>query len=324
MTRDRLERVYVEITNTCNLRCDFCPGTSRAPASMEPAFFRHVLGQVAPLTRQVCLHVLGEPLLHPQFSEIMDLCAEAGVEVNLTTNGMLLGRRAQTLIKAEALRQVNFSLQALRTPGGIDMDALNGILDFSLKASRIRPGLYVNLRLWTLDTLQDAPGGKFNTLVLDRIAERLGVPRPAPPAGRKSLRLLGRIYLHADTAFEWPGDMTVQESGRGFCHALSTHCAILVDGTVCPCCLDAEGRLALGSLHESGLGEILDTQRARAMREGFARGRLVEGICRRCTYCRRFKSRAKKVFRAQEAQPGAQDQTPWTTIPARHEPPTPD
>ena len=24
-----LKRVYVEITNICNLRCDFCPGTRR-------------------------------------------------------------------------------------------------------------------------------------------------------------------------------------------------------------------------------------------------------------------------------------------------------
>jgi radical SAM protein with 4Fe4S-binding SPASM domain len=323
MTRNRLERIYVEITNICNLRCDFCPGTSRAPASMQPAFFRRVLGHVAPLTRQVCLHVLGEPLLHPHFPEIMDLCAEAGLEVNLTTNGMLLGRRAQTLIKAGALRQVNFSLQALRTTGGIDMDALNGILDFTLTVSRIRPELYVNLRLWTLDNLRDAPAGSFNTLVLERIAERLGIARPAPSRGRKSLRLLGRVYLHADTAFSWPGDMTAEESKRGFCHALSTHCAILADGTVCPCCLDADGRLALGSLHEAGLEEILDSPRAKAMREGFDRGWLVEEICRRCTYCRRFKSRAQKAFRAPETEPEAPDENSWTTIPARHEPPTP-
>ena len=50
----RFQRVYVEITNICNLRCDFCAGTTRPPASMDPEFFRRILDQLAPLTDQVC------------------------------------------------------------------------------------------------------------------------------------------------------------------------------------------------------------------------------------------------------------------------------
>jgi len=97
-----------------------------------------------------------------------------------------------------------------------------------------------------------------------------------------------------DTVFAWPGDLGTQERRNGFCHAMSTHCAVLVDGTVCPCCLDAEGRIALGNLHDTPLKEILNSARARAMVEGFAAGRLVEKVCRHCTYCRRFKSRAQR------------------------------
>ena len=322
MTRDRFQRVYVEITNVCNLRCDFCPGTARPPATMEPAFFGRVLAQVAPLTRQVCLHVLGEPLLHPQFPEIMALCAEAGVEVNLTTNGVLLGRREDVLLHAPALRQVNFSLQALQTPEGVDGPALTAILDFCRRALDARPELYVNLRLWTLENLQ-APGGAFNALVLDRIGEGLGMTRPDLPRGRKSLRLTGRVYLHADTVFQWPGDTPAAESGHGFCHALSTHCAILADGTVCPCCLDSDGRLALGSLREAGLNEILASPRARAMLEGFARGELVEPVCRGCAYCRRFESRAQRLNATRRTKTHGLEDTSWTTTPAPPKPPFP-
>ena len=277
---DGFQRIYVEITNVCNLRCPFCPGTARPPAFMDPAFFGRVLEQIAPLTRQVCLHVLGEPLLHPHFPEIMARCADTGIEVNLTTNGVLLDRRAEILLQAPVLRQVNFCL----------------------RAQTLRPALYVNLRLWTLETLQDPMHGAFNAQVLDLLATRLGIERPTPPRGRKSLRLRGRLYLHADTVFDWPGGMTAHDSARGFCHALSTHCAILADGTVCPCCLDADGRLALGSLHEASLAEILAAPRARAMREGFARGELVEEVCRHCTYCRRFKSRAQGLHASKRTE----------------------
>ena len=33
-------KVYLEITNRCNLRCSFCPGTRRPPRTMSPAEFR--------------------------------------------------------------------------------------------------------------------------------------------------------------------------------------------------------------------------------------------------------------------------------------------
>lgn len=282
------ERVYVEITNRCNLRCAFCAGTSRPPRDMDPDFFAAVLDQVRPLTGQICLHVLGEPLLHPELPRILEHCAAAGLQVNLTTNGTLLPGLESVLLGAKTLRQINFSLQALTRGNDLDRQTLDAVLAFARRLAQDRPELYVNFRLWTLDSLTNPGGGAATTLILDSVARALDIAPPAPPAGRKSLRLRGRLYLHQDTAFAWPGDLTTPERERGFCHALSTHCAILADGTVCPCCLDADGRLALGNLRETSLTDILASARATAMRQGFAAGRLVETLCRHCTYCRRF------------------------------------
>jgi radical SAM protein with 4Fe4S-binding SPASM domain len=289
----RFQRIYVEITNICNLRCDFCAGTRRLPASMEPDFFEGILRQIAPLTGQICLHVLGEPLLHPGFEAIMDMCLAAGVTVNLTTNATLLAEKSNLLLRAKALRQINFSMQSLRRGDGFDVATLEAILEFSRQASSLRPDLYINYRLWTLDKLHSPTHSDFNAAVQASIAAGLGCQVPTPPPGRKSVRIKNRIYLHLDTLFAWPGDLATEPHDRGFCHALSTHCAILADGTVCPCCLDADGRLALGNLHDAPLAGILDSPRARAMARGFAAGRLVEEVCRHCTYCRRFKSRAQ-------------------------------
>ena len=297
MTNDpalRFQRIYVEITNICNLRCDFCAGTTRPPASMDPAFFEQVIRQIAPLTDQVCLHVLGEPTLHPHFGTIMELCADAGIQVNLTTNATLLPEKSDLLLQNRALRQINFSMQSLRRTDGLDHGTLESILEFSRQALSLRPELYINFRLWTLDSLHAPARSDFNSAARAGIASGLGCEIPPLPPGRKSARLAGRAYLHLDTVFDWPGDPGTQERERGFCHALSTHCAILADGTVCPCCLDAEGRLALGNLHESSLADILASPRARAMRQGFARGELTADVCRHCTYCRRFKSRAQR------------------------------
>ena len=41
-----LKRAYIEITNVCNLRCSFCPGTGREKDFMPPERFRLLLDEV--------------------------------------------------------------------------------------------------------------------------------------------------------------------------------------------------------------------------------------------------------------------------------------
>lgn len=258
---------------------------------MEPDVFAALLPMLAVHTRLICPHVLGEPLLHPRFGDFAGVCSEYGLNMNLTTNGMLLHRH--DLLSMPALRQINFSLQALVREDDIDRHSLQDILAFCTTALRARPELYINLRLWTSASLQDTVEPPQTALLLDQIAAALHLPRPMLPQGRKSLRLTGRLYLHRDTVFDWPGTPGVQPRPHGFCHALSTHCAILVDGTVCPCCLDAQGSMPLGNVLQTPLQDILAGPRARGIVSGFADGLLVEETCRHCSYCQRFTHRGR-------------------------------
>ena len=52
--------------------------------------FRSILDQIKPYTSYLYLHVLGEPLMHPELEEILSLCRKADMHVQLTTNGTLL------------------------------------------------------------------------------------------------------------------------------------------------------------------------------------------------------------------------------------------
>lgn len=287
----RFQRVYVEITNICNLRCLFCAPPTRPATTMEPAFFADVLDEVKLFTDEICLHVLGEPLSHPQFPLLLEICAQADLRINLTTNATLLGRHQKCILEAPALRQINFSLHALTREKNLDTKTLDDVLAFCQTAIRQRPDLYVNLRLWNLESL-DLPH-KNTAWILKRIAEDLEIKSVHVPSGRKSRRLLERIYLHQDTQFSWPGTATLERRENGYCHALRSHCAILADGTVCPCCLDASGQLALENIRSAKLAEILDGPRAVAMYQGFGQGKLVEELCQTCDFCRRFKKALK-------------------------------
>ena len=289
-------QAYVEITNSCNFSCSFCPSPSlkRPRAFMDPMLFARLVPELKELCDQVYLHVLGEPLLHPRLALFLEMLEEASLPVAITTNGSLLGRQGELLLGCKVLRQVNFSLHALREPSlPVDGEAvLRSVLDFCLQALERRPDLHVNLRFWNLEA-REAQADPWSVRVKERIVEALGVEWVPPVPGRKHRRLSGLISVHQDTRFVWPGESAQVHAPRerGFCQALHSHFAVLVDGRVVPCCLDAEGDLELGRVQAHSLKQILSGPRSQRMRTGFGEGKLVENLCRTCDYCRRFKKR---------------------------------
>ena len=64
-------RVYVEITNHCNMRCSFCHGHSRAPRQMTREEYAHILQQLQGKTEYIYHHLMGEPLVHPLLPEFI-------------------------------------------------------------------------------------------------------------------------------------------------------------------------------------------------------------------------------------------------------------
>ncbi len=258
---------------------------------MDLELFRRVIEQVAPLTEQVCFHLMGDPLVHPRLEELVEICEELDVPVFFVTNGVLLRERQAALLLRPAFRQVNFSLHSFhdnfpdRDPGPY----LERIFAYTERALALRPDLYINYRLWNLDDVRG--GGPRNREFLQRISERFCVKLDldVDVRRRKSHRVAGRLYLHFDTEFVWPGLELPVLGDRGRCHGLSTHFGVLVDGTVVPCCLDKEGAIPLGNVRETPIVEILDSPRSLALLEGFRRGKLVEDLCQRCQYIERFK-----------------------------------
>lgn len=68
---------------------------------------------------------------------------------------------------------------------------------------------------------------------------------------------------------------------------------MLSDGTVIPCCLDGEGVINLGNIHERPFADIIEGERAQRMYDGFSRREVVEELCRKCGYRQRFGLRSR-------------------------------
>ena len=275
----RFRKVYLEISNLCNLSCSFCPGTKRQGKAMTEEEFANLLPRLQDWTDFLYFHVMGEPLCHPKLERFLEMAGNAGFKVILTTNGTLLPRRQQMLLHSPALHKVNISLHAfeandLNVPFA---EYLDGCFTFGKAAEGNKLIAY---RLWNAGGLDEK-----NQEILD------AMHRFFPGQWvqeRKGVRIGQRVYLEYGDKFDWP-DLNAPEGGEQvFCYGLKDQIGVLCDGTVVPCCLDHEGDIALGNLFREELGDILAGHRARAIYEGFCRGQAVEELCRKCGYAGRF------------------------------------
>ena len=275
----RFNKVYLEISNLCNLRCAFCPGTKRAPHRMTEEEFTALLPKIRPFSDYLYFHLMGEPRCHPLLGRFLELAGQAGFKVILTTNGTLLSKMQDVLLAAPALHKVNISLHAfeandLAVPFS---EYLRGCFAFG-KAAEGK--CIISYRLWN-----GGGADELNGQILDTMAEVF--PRPWAEE-RRGPRLGQKIYLEYGDKFDWP-DLNAADNGeRVFCYGLRDQIGVLCDGTVIPCCLDHAGDLALGSLHETTMDAILETDRAKAIYEGFQKGKAAEELCRKCGYATRF------------------------------------
>lgn len=95
-----IQRAYVEITNLCNLHCDFCAGHHRPLMAMRTDDFAVAAKKLRAVTQYIYLHVMGEPLLHPELGKILDTCAQLDFRVCITTNGTLLPKSWKSCLPA--------------------------------------------------------------------------------------------------------------------------------------------------------------------------------------------------------------------------------
>lgn len=285
MTNQKFKRVHVEISNICNVQCSFCPIVSKPKEVLGIKEFSYIINQVAPIAEDICLHLLGEPLAHPEFEKILKICDEANVSIQLTTNGLLINRHKEILLKSTSLRQINFSLQVFKDnfPDKSPYTYLDDVYTFSEEAFIQKENLYINYRLW--DT-----GTEDNEDYLESIEKRfdLEINRALDLKSIKSKKLINRLYLHFDSRFDWPSPFFPTRTEKGFCYGLINHFGIHADGTVVPCCLDKDGVIDLGNIFKKPLLDILNDKRAKAIETGFKNGQLVEDLCQRCTFIKRF------------------------------------
>ena len=210
-----LKKAYVEITNRCNLACSFCPKTKREPRMMSAQEFGLVLSRLEGYVQYVYLHVMGEPLLHPELPTLFALAKARDMKICITTNGTLLQKRSDELLAAESLHKISVSLHSFEGNDGADeqeLSYLTQVWNFAEKAAK--KGVIVALRLWN-DGGADARNGE----ILDFLRSRTGDNWPEMRNGSFLLRCEGKMVYHGGDLNWW----NWESEGKAYCNNMTVH-----------------------------------------------------------------------------------------------------
>ena len=286
----KFKKVYIEITNVCNLSCNFCPKTKRKYKFMSTEEFTYILNEVKPFTEHIYFHLMGEPLLNENIGYFLEESSNKGLNVNLTTNGTLLSKVGDKLINAKALRQVNISLHSFEAnKKTVELEEyLDNVTDFIIKA-RENSDIICAIRLWNMDSNDLKGENNLNKDILKILEEKLNLDFSLSEKLQETnrIKLKDKVYLNMAEKFSWPDSSISLISEEVFCHGLRDQIGILLDGTVVPCCLDSEGNIPLGNIFNQDLEEIINSKRAKDIYDGFSRRRAVEDLCKKCGYAKR-------------------------------------
>ena len=108
----RFKKIYLEISNVCNLDCSFCHKTKRSPRIMKRDELELILRKIRPYTEYLYFHLMGEPLCHPDLEHFLSLAEKYAFKVIITTNGVLLNEKKDILFSSPALHKINVPLHA--------------------------------------------------------------------------------------------------------------------------------------------------------------------------------------------------------------------
>lgn len=289
----RLKKAYIEITNSCNLTCNFCPKTKRKPRYITPAEFEIILQKVKPWVEFVYLHVMGEPLLHPQLNILLKRCEAYEMPVRITTNGTLLEKQKHTLLEARAINKLSISLHSFEANDGQQdlFTYLSDCASFCLEASQ-KTEIITSMRLWNMDDEELKGENQHNQEIFSLLQRIFGLSFSLSEALRQepNVKLGKNCYLQMAKRFDWPDLKKKQIEQETFCRGLRDQIGFLADGTAVPCCLDHEGDLSLGNIFHQSIEEIYDGPRARRLFDSFSNRQAIEPLCRTCGFVKRFRS----------------------------------
>lgn len=269
-----LKRVYLEITNSCNLDCPFCTN-EKGSNFLSIKEIENYIVQIKEYCNYIYLHVLGEPTIHPNFDEILDILDRNDMNLQLVTNGTLLNRHPE-LTKHKCLRKLSISIHSINNINVNDVyfETINKLIESDKQYK-------LELRFYDKSNLSKQLNDYLSYLKQRYIFETT--------TKNNSFKLKENTYVYFEELFNWPNINDEFISNIGTCHGAIDMIAINSKSDVTICCLDPKAFNRIGNLKQNSLKEILESQKYLNYINDFKNNTITSELCQKCSYRLRFK-----------------------------------
>ena len=277
--KKRFKKIYLEITNYCNLNCSFCSEIKKKRKEMTIEEFEIVISKIRDYTDYIYLHIKGEPLIHSKLDDLLSITDSNNIYVNITTNGTLLKEKYNILNSHKSIRQINISLHS--------ENKLNNYFDNIFEVSKLlSTKMFINYRIWTLNNYNF---DKESTKIVNKIKEFYNLPTDIVDKLKisKNIKVDNNIFVNINNYFIWP-DINLNYNIDAKCYGLIDQLGILSDGTIVPCCLDSNGIIKLGNIFNDELSDILNSNLVKEIINNFKNNKSYHLLCKNCNFRKRF------------------------------------
>ena len=265
----RFKKIYLEITNGCNLNCPFCIKNKRKITNITYDNYKYIIDKIKNYTQSIYLHILGEPLMHKDIVKFINYAKSNNIDTCITTNGYLINNIKDN----KNIKRLNISLHSYNEIYNITLS--NYLTNIFNVIDSIKDTTYITLRLWV--------NNKYTKDIINYINNRYNLTIKDIKKDAKT-KIMPNIQIDTFHEFIWPDLNNSYYSKEGTCKGLIDHIGILSDGRIIPCCLDTEGILSLGNIYEDNLDDIINSDRVKKMIEGFKKDYKCEELCRHCSF----------------------------------------
>ncbi len=280
--------IDVELTNTCNFHCLMCPvGTSaqsRKKGLMSEEIFLRVLDQASEHGTPLRFILWGEPTLHPQWLDWMELTVKRGLLAHFNTNGSRLGETEMRRLVDVGVQSMKFSFQGVDSKSYREMRNTDYFEELMAKVKLLHdirgeaphPFIHVSTTI-----TYEGPE------LVAAFRERVAAFTDKATVGRTELERfdISKARLTAEESAALARMKGEEQLVRQHpsCPEVFDKLSVYWDGTVSACCRDFDGVMAVGHVLDKPLAEIWRDKQLAFYRERLAAGEYDRfELCRVC------------------------------------------
>lgn len=279
----------IEISSLCNLRCPECSNGSgamtRNKGFMNIELYRKIINELRPFIYNINLYFQGEPMLHPEFFDFLEL--SNGIKTTVSTNGHFLSEENAEKLARSRLNKIIVSLDgmdretySLYRQGGEFEKVISGIQRVSEAVRDTKSSLKLEIQFLL---------NKHNESQISSV-------RRFSKEVNAVLRLKSMQVINNERIDYWMpenerfkryrkknGNYSLKNRLGNHCLRLWLNPVVTSDGKVVPCCFDKNAEHIMGDLNEASFRQIWNGEKYKIFRNSLLTDRKSIEICRNCT-----------------------------------------